>query len=121
MSTAPLRLARLEKSKLRKVLRLFDLYFFSVCAMLTFETLGQVSVAGGQALTWIVVCGATFYLPYALITAELGAALPVEGGIYEWVRQGVGPYPAALTAFFYWISNPVWLGGIVTAICIGIV
>jgi amino acid transporter len=115
------RLARLEKSKLRQVLRFVDLYFFSVCAMLTFETLGQVSVAGGQALTWVVVCGLTFYLPYALITAELGSALPLEGGLYEWVRQGVGPYAAALTAFFYWISNPVWLGGIVTAICIGIV
>jgi amino acid transporter len=88
--------------------------------MLTFETLGQVSYAGGQALTWVVVCGLTFYLPYALLVAELGSALPVEGGIYEWVRQGVGSYPAALTAFFYWVSNPVWLGGIVTAICIGI-
>jgi len=42
---------RLEKRKLRKVLRLADLYFFSVCAMLTFETLGQISIAGGQALT----------------------------------------------------------------------
>jgi len=115
------RLAQLEKRKLRRALRLFDLFCFSVCAMLTFETLGQVSTAGAQALTWVVVCGLTFYLPYALLVAELGAALPVEGGLYEWVKQGVGPYPAALTAFFYWISNPVWLGGIVTSICIGIV
>jgi len=121
--TAPTALGavRLEKRKLRKVLRLADLYFFSVCAMLTFETLGQVSIAGGQALTWIVVCGLTFYLPYALLVAELGAALPVEGGLYAWVKEGVGPYPAALTAFFYWVSNPVWLGGIVTTICIGVV
>lgn len=109
-----------EKRKLRKVLRLLDLYFFSVCAMLTFETLGQVSVAGGQALTWVIVCGLTFYLPYALLVAELGSALPLEGGLYAWVKDGVGAYPAALTAFFYWISNPVWLGGIVTTICIGI-
>ncbi len=112
---------RLEKRKLRKVLRLADLYFFSVCAMLTFETLGQISIAGGQALTWIVVCGLTFYLPYALLVAELGAALPVEGGLYGWVKEGIGPYAAALTAFFYWVSNPVWLGGIVTTICIGVV
>ncbi len=115
------RLAWLEKRKLRKVLRLADLYFFSVCAMLTFETLGQVSVAGAQALTWIVVCGLTFFLPYGAIVAELGAAIPAEGGLYEWVKQAFGPYPAALTAFFYWISNPVWLGGIVTATCIAIV
>jgi len=121
--TAPpaLGAVRLEKRKLRQALRLADLYFFSVCAMLTFETLGQVSIAGGQALTWIVVCGLTFYLPYALLVAELGAALPVQGGLYAWVKEGVGPYPAALTAFFYWISNPVWLGGIVTTICIGVV
>ncbi len=120
LSAPETRRAQVEKSKLRKTLRLVDMFFFSVCAMLTLETLGSVASYGAQALTLIVVCGITFYLPYALLTAELGAALPVEGGIVEWVRRGTGAYPAALTAFFYWISNPVWLGGIVTSICIGV-
>lgn len=31
-------------------------------------------------------------LPVALLVGELGGALPVTGGYYEWVRRGLGPF-----------------------------
>ena len=32
-----------------------------------------------------------FFVPYGLMTAELGAAWPGEGGLYVWVREALGP------------------------------
>ncbi|HET7826768.1 MAG TPA: amino acid permease, partial [Anaeromyxobacter sp.] len=31
-------------------------------------------------------------LPVALLVGELGSALPRNGGYYEWVRRGLGPF-----------------------------
>jgi glutamate:GABA antiporter len=55
--------------------------------MVVVDTVGAVAVGGGQALTWLVIMlGLFFFAPSALITAELGAAIPEEGGVYVGVR-----------------------------------
>ncbi len=45
----------------------------------------------GMALALIVVVGIIWALPIALLSAELGSAIPEEGGYYEWVKRGIGP------------------------------
>ena len=42
-------------------------------------------------LLLLVVTPLIWSLPSALMTAELGSALPVEGGFYIWVTRGLGP------------------------------
>ena len=44
----------------------------------------------GMALVLIVVVAIFWGLPIALLSAELGSAIPEEGGYYEWVKRGVG-------------------------------
>lgn len=83
----------------------------SVAAVISFDVIGQIASGGGQAVTWIGVMAAAFLLPYALIFAETGAAFPQEGGPYVWVELAFGRLAAALTSMFYWVTNPVWLGG----------
>lgn len=100
-----------EKKKLRKSLFRLDLIFFTVSAIVALDTLGAVSSQGAQAIFWLAASAVTFLIPYGLLTAELGAAFPVEGAVYEWVRLSFGHLAGAVTAVMYWISNPVWLGG----------
>lgn len=45
----------------------------------------------GMALLLIVLVPLVWALPIALMSAELGAAIPEEGGYYEWVKRGIGP------------------------------
>src|SRR5439155_1643032 len=45
----------------------------------------------GMALMLILIVPIIWALPVALLSAELGSAIPEEGGYYEWVKQGVGP------------------------------
>src|SRR6266849_2821179 len=108
-----------EKRKLKKSLFRFDMIFFTVCAIVALDTIGQSSSYGAQAVFWLVVSGATFLIPYGLITAELGAAFPTEGATYDWVRLAYGHFSGAVVGVLYWLSNPIWLGGTLTATAIG--
>ncbi|HEY4871941.1 MAG TPA: APC family permease [Candidatus Dormibacteraeota bacterium] len=107
-----------EKRKLKKSLFRFDMIFFTVCAILAIDTIGQSSSYGSQAIFWLVVSAVTFLLPYGLLTSELGTTFPVEGGPYEWVRLAFGHMAGAITAVLYWLSNPIWLGGTLAATAI---
>jgi len=104
-----------EKRKLKKSLFRFDLVFFTVCAILAIDTLSQSASYGFQTIFWLVVSAATFMIPYALLSAELGSTFPVEGAAYEWVRLAFGHFAGAITAVLYWLSNPIWLGGTLAA------
>ncbi|HLH65301.1 MAG TPA: APC family permease [Solirubrobacteraceae bacterium] len=96
---------------LERTFRRFDVTFFAVCTVIGLDTIGAVASDGGQAFTWMLFLAAVFFLPYALLTAELGAAFPVEGGPYVWIRLAFGRIVGAVASVFYWISNPIWLGG----------
>jgi glutamate:GABA antiporter len=117
MSTAPLALDEdtprviAEKAKLKPSLRRFDMTFFTICAIVTLDTLGQVSGFGAATFTWILILCVLFLLPYGLITAELGTTFPQEGGPYEWMKRAFGRPFAAIGSFFNWVSNPLWIGG----------
>jgi amino acid transporter len=104
-----------EKAKLRKVLRRPDLVLFATAAVITLETLAATASSGGQAIVWLVVTFFIFFLPYSLLVAELGTTFPLEGGPYEWARRAFGRLAGSMTALFYWIAQPIWLGGLLTA------
>ena len=104
-----------EKRKLKKSLFRWDMIFFTVCAIVALDTIGASSAGGPQALFWLAVSAVTFLIPYGLITAELGAAFPTEGATYDWVRLAYGHFAGAVVGVLYWLSNPIWLGGTLTA------
>lgn len=103
--------ASVERGKLRRVVGRGDTLVLMLCALVGLDTIGAVSTAGAQAITWIAVLGLAFFVPYAMLTAELGAAFPEEGGPYVWTKLAFGRLTAAVTSVFYWITNPIWLGG----------
>jgi amino acid transporter len=107
-----------EKRKLKKSLFRFDMIFFTICAIVAIDTIGQSSSYGAQAIFWLVVSALTFLIPYGLLTAELGTAFPTEGATYDWVRLAYGHFAGAVVSVLYWLSNPIWLGGTLTATAI---
>ncbi len=104
-----------EKAKLRKVLRRFDLVLFTACAIVGLDSVAAAAEAGAQAITWLVISLIIFLIPYGMLTAELGSTFPVEGGPYEWAKLAFGRGAGAITAVLYWLSNPIWVGGTLTA------
>lgn len=100
------------RKPLPKVLGLSDLVLFTVSAILLLDTLAATASIGPSSLFWWAFLGLVFLLPIALITAELGAAWPEEGGLYVWIRRGLGPRWAARAVWAYWINTAIWLPSI---------
>ena len=101
--------------RLQRNLGRLDIIFLTIAAVISIDTIGQIASSGGaQAFTWTAVIVLTFLVPYGLVMAELGSAFPQEGGPYVWVRLAFGRFWASLSTMFYWITNPVWLGGSLT-------
>ena len=53
-----------------------------------------------------------FFIPYALISAELGTQYPSEGGMYTWVKKALGKKWAGRVAWFYWVNFPLWMASL---------
>ncbi|WP_420037197.1 APC family permease [Streptomyces sp. cg28] len=98
-------------TSLHRSLRRFDITAMAIAAVISFDTVGQIATGGGEAATWTAALALFFLVPYALLFAETGAAFPQEGGPYVWVKLALGRPAAALTTLFYWVTNPIWLGG----------
>ena len=94
---------------LERVLGRADLVLFSVCAILTIDTLASAASMGVAWFSWWAITMVLFFVPYGLITAELGAAWPGEGGVYVWVREAFGPRWGSMAAWLYWINNAYWI------------
>lgn len=46
-----------------------------------------------------------FFVPLAVVTRYLGKVLPLEGGVYQWAKVGLGPFPGFLAAWNFWIYS----------------
>jgi len=93
----------------RRVLRGLDATLFSVCAILVIDQLAASAAIGPSAIFWWVFTLVIFFVPYGLISAELGSAYPEEGGIYAWVRRAFGPRWGARASWLYWVNVALWM------------
>jgi amino acid transporter len=99
----------LAKASFERVLGKVDLFLFSVSAILTIDSLAAAASVGVTWFTWWTILMIFFFVPYGLMTAEMGAAWPGEGGLYIWVREALGPKWGSTAAWFYWINNAYWI------------
>jgi amino acid transporter len=104
-------LAEQQTHKLKKTLGRFDIFFLLIAAVVSIETLGQVSGYGVETFTWTVILSIFFLIPYGLIFAETGGTFTEEGGIYIWVRRAFGRAAGAIASLLTWVTQPIWVGG----------
>lgn len=95
-----------------KALGQVDIVLFTVSAILLLETLAAAASIGPSSIAWWLLLGVIFYVPFALICAELGCTYPEQGGIYAWVRDAFGGRWGARASWGYWINTAVWLPAI---------
>ncbi|SHE48683.1 glutamate/gamma-aminobutyrate family transporter YjeM [Clostridium fallax] len=65
---------------------------------------------GYGAIPWFILSALFFFIPYAFMMAEYGAAFKTEkGGIYSWMAKSVGPKYAFIGTFMWYASYIVWM------------
>jgi amino acid transporter len=109
-----------ERAKMRKVLSRFDIVFFTIAAFISLDTIAVTAAyGGGETFFWLAFLIVVWLVPYGMVVAELGSTFPIEGGAYVWPRLAFGRLAGAMTSVFYWMSNPVWMGGSLAAVTVG--
>ena len=107
-----------EKANLQKHFGRREILFFTICTLVGVDTIGSIAFIGPSSFSWLVILAVTFFIPSALLFAELGTAFPEEGGPYLWARLAFGRLAASINNFFYWVTNPVWFGGTLALVAI---
>ncbi len=93
----------------KKALRGLDMTLFTVSAILVIDTLTASAAIGPATISWWVITLLLFFIPYGLITAELGTTYPEQGGLYVWVARAFGEKWAARTTWLYWVNVALWM------------
>jgi amino acid transporter len=91
--------------------------FYLVFVMFSYTTGGpfgledMVTTSGpGMTLVYLLVLPFFWCIPVSLVSAELTAAMPVEGGFYRWTRAAFGDFWGFLAGWWNW-SASFLLGG----------
>ena len=89
--------------------RLFSAVLATVCIVLVIDAVAPTASIGNSQYLWWIIMILGFFIPYALISAELGTQYPSEGGMYTWVKKAFGKKWAGRVAWFYWVNFPLWI------------
>lgn len=96
----------------KKTLKQRDMILFTVSAILLADTLTAAASVGASSISWWLILGVLFFIPFAMICAEMGCAYPEQGGIYAWIRDGYGGRWASRATWCYWVNTAVWMPAI---------
>lgn len=92
----------------KKILSVFSLVMINVIAVDSLRTLPMSAKLGLPLISYYLIAGLAFFIPIALVAAELATAYPNTGGLYVWVREAFGRRAGFITIWLQWIYNVVW-------------
>ncbi len=99
-------------SEKTKKFRLFDAVLAAVCVVLVVESAAPAAAIGNAQFFWWIFLLIGFFLPYGMISSELGTTYDDEGGIYDWVRRAFGHSWGTRVSWYYYINFPLWMGSL---------
>ena len=96
---------------LRRELRLTDLVLMQILLVINFNLAGLAAKSGSaHAVLWLFAI-ALFYVPLARVVMTLSRWMPAEGGVYQWVKEGISPFAGYMAGWsftiyivIYWAS-----------------
>lgn len=80
----------------------------NIIAVDSLRTLPISAKLGLSLISYYIIAAFAFFIPVALVAAELATAYPNTGGIYVWVREAFGRRAGFITIWLQWIYNVVW-------------
>ena len=76
---------------------------FRVARDPTKGVLGAVTSLRRQALVFSLLGFLLFYFPLAVLVVRFSRAMPLEGGIYQWIKVGGNNFVACLVGWNLWL------------------
>ena len=98
-----------------KKVSLVGTVLFTVCSILVLDSFVAPAIIGVSSITVWIISAIIFFIPYGLLSAELGSTYPDDGGIVSWVNRAFGEFPSVLVGWMYWINVAFWMPAVFTA------
>lgn len=91
-----------------RVLGTFSLAMITMAAIVSLRNLSFIAALGISAVFFLCLAIIIFFIPTALVIAELAAAWPRAGGCYVWVSEAYGKPLGFLTLWLAWMASVTW-------------
>lgn len=88
----------------KKTLNIIDVIVMTVAANFGIRWIAVAAGIGPSSFFLWMFGALIFFIPIAIISAQMSRAYPSEGGLYEWTRQAMGEKHAFTVAWFYWVN-----------------
>ena len=86
----------------------------TVAAVLSLRNLPSEAEYGYSVIFYITMAAVCFFVPSALVSAELASGWPKDGGVYLWVKEAFGPKWGFVAVFMQWVENLPWFPAVLT-------
>jgi len=92
----------------RHKIGVYTLAMINVAAIASLKNLPMMAEYGFSLIFFYVLAAVVFFIPSALVSAELATGWPKTGGVYIWVREALGAKWGFVAIWLQWIENVIW-------------
>lgn len=85
-------------------LSIFTLTMINVAAMISLSNITSVAKYGLSSVSFYLLAALVFLIPVSFVAAELATGWPQHGGVYIWVKEGLGGHWGFLAISLQWIQ-----------------
>lgn len=86
----------------------FTLAMINVAAILSMKNFPALAEYDFSLVFYLSAASLLFFIPSALVSAELASGWPQSGGVYLWVKEAFGPKYGFVAIFMQWVENLPW-------------
>jgi amino acid transporter len=94
-----------RSSELRRDLSIWDLVFAQILFIVGLQWVGVAAQQGPSHIIFWLIAIVLFYLPSAAVAVWLNQAMPLEGGLYQWVKLGLNEGMGFIVAWNLWLFS----------------
>ncbi len=92
----------------RRVITAFSLAMINVAAIASIRNWPVIAEYGFASLFLLILAALIFFIPAAMVAAELTTSFPHAGGIFAWVKEAFGHRTGLLAIWLLWVENVIW-------------
>ena len=89
-------------------LTVFSVVMITVTSVDSIRNLPGAALLGSHVISYFIMAGFCFFIPTALVCAELSTTYASQGGVYLWGKETLGPNFGFLTVWFQYAENIVY-------------
>jgi len=103
------------RKQLRRVMGFWDVLLFNIAAVLGPRWIAAAAHNGTSSISLWLLAAVLFFVPSALVVAELSTRFPHEGGLYIWAKEAFGEFHGFVAGWTYWIYTFFYFPGLLIA------